>query len=307
MSEETAYVSEKWRSLTEASRASSTKNRCRSVQQKYLAYLRKLGIPIDVVNESTPEVIVDFLSEATNDFHHKVSSTEMKIKAIRAYYNDREKNPLIGIWSAHKDPATGRTTSIQGNPASSERVRGLIRIHKKAQSRAGITEAKADPLRYEHLTAMFDAHIGIPPGNAKEDYSKIRRIKAWAMCVVGCNLLLRFNELVSLRMEMTEFHQEDLHTVYLHLPGGTKTQHERTLYIMEEWPNMHDPRASLLCALARWLRIRGGKDGYLFWGLEGNEMLTLGKKATKEPLGRASEQCSLMGGSLKRNTSRPTQ
>ena len=279
MSGEEIYVSEKRRELKQASRALNTKSRYSSVQQKYLTFLKRCGHPVESVNESTPEIISDFLSEETNDFNLRASSTEFKIKALKACYNDRRENPIAGRWSVHKDPATGRTTSIQGNPADAKVVSDLTKNHKKKQARAGISEAKADPLRYKHLTAIFDACIGIPPRDAKGDFSKLRRIKAWAICTVSCNLLLRFNELVALRMEWTEFSQNDLRTVRLHLPGGTKTQHERTLCALNEWPSVCDPRTSPLCALARWLRIRGGKPGFLFCDLDGDGKLKLDKQS----------------------------
>ena len=149
----------------------------------------------------------------------------MKIKAVKAYYNDRQQNPVTGNWSIHKNLATGRTISIQGNPASVEVVEGLIKNSKKPQARAGISEAKADLLRYEHLIAMFEAYIGTPPLNVKEDFTELCHIKVWAMCILEYDLILHFNELVAPRMEWTEFHQDKLDTVNLLSPGGTKMQH----------------------------------------------------------------------------------
>ena len=273
MSQENAHASAKRRSLAEASWSSSAESRCHSAQQKHLACLERLDFSIDAANESTSEAITGFLSEAANYFCHKAASAEMKIKATTAYCNDGEKSPLIGAWPGHKDSVAWRATSIQCNPASSERARGLMKIRKKAQFRADVAESKEDPLRLDHLAAMLAAHVGIPPGSTQKGCSRLHHIKAWAIRAAGCSLLLRFKELASLSTKMAELPQEGLRAGHLRLPGGSKAQREGALCAMR------DPRASPLCALGRRLRIREDKDGCHFCGLGGNNMLNLGKKA----------------------------
>ena len=104
---------------------------------------------------------------------------------------------------------------------------------------------------------MFHIFVKLPPKTAEEDYDRTRWIRAFAMTIIGANLLLRYDELANIRVEMLEFFEVDLTQVDVYLPGGSKNKHDRIKYLLQEWPNVGDRRVSPLHALARWLRIRG--------------------------------------------------
>ena len=269
--------------IARKARTDSTNKSYMSYVDEYKEFLRKRGRRVDEVNESIPELICDFIKIRTRNFKLRVSTGRKCRKAIRAFYND------LGYFSEWREVRSIRneaqSTHVEGNPAASPKRTQFLKDYKTFSQKAHGDENTADPIRYENIAAMFNEFIGTPTDNPLDDAEKIEHIRSWASCVIGASLLTRFDELSNLRVENLEFFEEDLTKVRILLPGGRKCNRgKRVSYILTEWPTLNDMRINPLCALSRWLRLRGFTRGFFFCEIENDGRLIVESKCNSTKL-----------------------
>ena len=259
--------------LARSARSKSTNKIYEREAERYCHWARQAGENAEEVTHETPELICRFIVHRTKNMSLKAGSAEQVRKAVRSYY---EGLGHCGEWRALNLPEGPRNIKVvEGNPAASATVSRFIKDYKKTKERLQEGEISADPLCFEHWCAIFNEFIGMPCADVEKDFERLRHIRVWTITLVSASLLLRFDEVSRIQMENVEFMENDLSKVRIVLPDGSKNRSGRVAYLLEEWPTCADPRVSPLCALARWLRIRGLQKGPLFCEIGSDQKMRL--------------------------------
>ena len=229
----------------------------------------------------TPQVVLNFLADISN-----LNAVEAFLAGVEAGETEETNRPKLmaldtlngyvqGLDMLFSDNGHNGKFSVnaecniaRGNPVRSDEIcLSLFRRRYRATlARTGATDPRqANPLGFEELLGLY--------GSIKGRHD-VHDIEFYAVALIGVNILLRFDEIVKLRMESVSFFQCSRKIQVLLQEICKNTTYTRD-YCIESWGGRISGSMKLDACfhLMRWILVRGDRPGYLFCHVDSSKRI----------------------------------
>lgn len=242
-----------------------------------------------IISTRSPAIVSNFLADISNMtalemYRTKARNGESvpadppKLRSIDTLNGYIQGLQMLFVKHGHignfiVDPISGKA---RGNPTEAEEI-SLVKFRRRYRALLAemglINPKQASPLGVEELLSLCKY--------VSENI--ILDAEMQALCLVGTNLLLRFDEVSKLRMECITLYQ-DSPKMKIMLKDKCKNSTYCREYTVEPWGGELAGSLKLdpCFALIRWILIRGDVPGYLFCSITGKDKIIAGKQVDEE-------------------------
>jgi len=161
----------------------------------------------------------------------------------------------------HLNDDTWNAQSETGNPASAQILKQYVKhCIRKDNDNERKQVCSVDAVDLDMMVAIYKYLREVE----KQPRMFLPAIRLWAMCIIGYLCMLRFDELVDLRVEWIQCIRGNYKYINLFIPFRKTNQYSTNVHQIRLHLNLDNPELCPVTALLRWVEYSDIVGGYLF-------------------------------------------